>query len=431
MPVKQRFDAIVVGAGPAGSACSYTLAKAGLKTLLVERGKYPGAKNMWGGAFYGPSLNKLFPDFWEEAPVERYILRHRFSFLTEDASLSAEFMTKRFGESPYNGFTLLRSRFDRWFAARAEQAGAVVASGLQADDLLWNRNQVIGIKAGGDEIPSRVVIACDGVNSTLAEKAGLKKKLSPRDLKLGVKEVIQLPRNLIEQRFHISGDEGVAWEFIGSFTRGIPGGAFIYTNKESLSVGIVVQLGALGEKSVRADDLLEEFKKHPAVRDYLVDGELVEYSSHLIPAAGKAAMPSLYRNGFLAAGDAASLSLTTGLTLEGANFAVSSGVAAAKTVIRAKQTGDFTAKSLSYYKEQLNQSFVLKDLKTFKKAPHFLENPRLYKQYPEFACDLARKIFTNDGQPRRKIWKMARQSMEGKTSFWQIMCDLIKMKRAL
>ncbi|MFQ6108827.1 MAG: FAD-dependent oxidoreductase [Candidatus Aminicenantales bacterium] len=429
--MKQRFDAIVVGAGPAGSACSYTLAKAGLKTLLVERGKYPGAKNMWGGAFYGPTMSQLFPYFWEEAPVERYILRHRFSLLTENASLSAEFTTERFKEKPHCGFTLLRSRFDRWFASKAEQAGAIVASGLQAEDLLWDKNQVSGIKAGGDEISANVVIACDGVNSILAEKAGLRKKLLPGQVKLGVKEIIQLPRKVIEQRFNLCGDEGIAWEFIGTFTQGIPGGAFIYTNEKSLSVGIVVQLAALGERNVRANEFLEEFKKHPEVKFFLVDGELVEYSSHLVPAYGKAGVPSLYTDGFLVAGDAASLTLTTGLTLEGANFAVASGVAAAETVIRAKQKGDYTRKTLSSYKEKLAQSFVLKDLKTFRKAPAFLENTRLYKQYPELVCDLAEKIFTNDGRPRKKIWKMIQESMEGKVSFRQMIQDLIRAKRAL
>ena len=157
--MKKRFEAIVVGAGPAGCACSYALAKAGLETLLVERGKFPGAKNIWGGAFYGPSLNRLFPQFWKEAPVERYILRHKFSLLTKEASLSAEFTTKKFSKPPYNGFALLRSKFDRWFASKAEQAGAVVSAVLQEADLLWGRNQVAGIKAGGDEIPSDVV--CD------------------------------------------------------------------------------------------------------------------------------------------------------------------------------------------------------------------------------------------------------------------------------
>ncbi|NIO49093.1 MAG: FAD-binding protein [Candidatus Aminicenantes bacterium] len=429
--MKQIFDAIVVGAGPAGCACSFTMAKAGLKTLLVERGKFPGAKNMWGGVFYGPTLNQLFPSFWQEAPVERYIKRHRLSLLTKDASLSAEFTAKKFGKVPYNGFSLFRAKFDRWFAAKAEQAGAILASGLQADDLLWDGNRVAGIKAGGDELPSSAVIACDGVNSFLSEKAGLRDKLSPRDMKQGVKEVIHLPRNLIELRFNLSGEEGIAWEFIGSFTRGIPGGAFIYTNKESLSIGVVVQLSTLAENKIEANDLLEEFKQHSEVATYLAGGKLLEYSAHLIPVAGSAMMPALYTDGFLVAGDAAAFTLTTGLTLEGANFAIASGLAAAETVIRSKQIGDFSQKSLSYYPELLKKSFVLKDLKTFKKAPHFLENPRIYSLYPEIACDLAEKIFTNDGKPRRKIWKLLRKSMERKISFWQVFRDLKKIKKAL
>jgi electron transfer flavoprotein-quinone oxidoreductase len=192
--VEEKFDAIVVGAGPAGSACGYTLAKAGLNTLVVERGKFPGAKNMWGGAYYGPLLYELFPNFWEEAPVERYIKRRKFSFLTEDSALSVDFATTKFDNPPYNGFSILRAKFDRWLASKAEQAGAIVASGLQADDLLWEGSKVSGIKAGGDDLPANVVVACDGANSILSEKAGLRGNLSPKDMKQGVKEVILLPR---------------------------------------------------------------------------------------------------------------------------------------------------------------------------------------------------------------------------------------------
>lgn len=429
--MREKFDAIVVGAGPAGSSCSYTLAQAGLKVLLVERGKFPGAKNTWGGAFYGPTLNQLFPRFWEEAPVERHIQRHRFSLLTAEASFSFEFGTKKFGEPPYNGFSLLRAKFDRWLAGKAELAGAILATGLEAEDLLWDGSRVSGIKAGGDELPSSVVVACDGVNSFLAEKAGLRDGLSLRHIKQGVKEVIRLPSGVIEQRFNLPGEQGLAWEFIGSFTRGIPGGAFIYTNKESLSLGVVVQLSALAEKKVVANDLLEEFKSHPAVSNLIADGQLVEYSAHLIPVAGKAMMPRLYTDGFLVAGDAASFVLASGLVLEGANFAIASGVAAAETAIKAKQKGNFSSKSLSEYQERLKRSFVLKDLETFKKAARFLENPRIYSQYPEFACDLAEKIFTNDGQPRKMAWKRLRESMKGKITFRELLGDILKLKGAL
>jgi electron transfer flavoprotein-quinone oxidoreductase len=429
--VNQRFDAIIVGAGPAGCACGLILAKAGLETLIVERGKFAGAKNMWGGALYGPSLNELIPGFWKEAPVERFIFRHRYSLLTEDASLSAEFTSKKFGSPPYNGFSVLRSKFDRWFASKAEQAGAVLATGLEAEDLLWEGNSVTGIKAGGDELPSNVVIACDGVNSILAEKAGLRKKLSPRHIKQGVKEVIQLPRQLIDHRFNLHGEEGIAWEFIGSFTKGIPGGAFIYINKESLSVGVVVQMNKLVEKKVIANDLLEDFKRHPEVEKLLADGQLVEYSAHLVPVGGKTMIPTLYADGMLVAGDAAGLTLSTGLVLEGANFAIASGKAAAETVIRAKKTRDFSKKSLASYPELLEQNFVLEDLKTFEKAPLLLENPRFYSQYPELVCQLAEKIFTNDGRARKRFWKMFRESQRERISLWQMIRDLFRIKRMI
>jgi len=429
--VEKRFDAIIVGAGPAGCLCGYTLAKAGLETLIVERGKFPGAKNMWGGAYYGPLLHEIFPDFWEEAPIERYILRRRFSFLTEDSSLSIEFSTQKFRELPYNGFSVLRAKFDRWLASKAEQAGAIVASGLQADDLLWEGNQVSGIKAGGDEIPANVVVACDGVNSLIAEKAGLSKKLAAENLKQAVKEVFQLTRETIEQRFFLCGEEGIAWESLGSFTQDIPGGGFIYTNKDSLSVGVVVQLSTLAEKKVKANDLLEKFKLHPEIAPYLRDGKLVEYSAHLIPTAGKAMVPKLYGDGILVAGDAAALTLVTGLALEGANFAIASGIAAAETVIAAKKGKNFSANSLASYQDKLKESFVLNDLEVFKKAPEFLENPRIYKDYPEIACDLAKKIFTNDGKPREKMIALLKQSTKDKVSFLQIIGDLWKIKGAL
>jgi len=429
--VAEKFDAIVVGAGPAGSACAYTLAKAGLETLLVERGKFPGAKNMWGGAYYGPLLHELFPHFWEEAPVERFIKRRKFSFFTGDSSLSVDFTTRKFDESPYNGFSVLRVKFDQWLALKAEQAGAIVASGLQADDLLWEGSKVSGIEAGGDSLPASVVVACDGVNSLLAEKAGLRRELSPKDMKQGVKEVIQLPRDLIEQRFRLTGKEGIAWESLGTFTRGIPGGAFVYTNMDSLSVGVVVQLHDLAEKNVKANDLLEEFKQHPEVAYYLNEGKTVEYSAHLIPVSGLRMMPELCGDGILVAGDAAAMTLVSGLALEGANFAIASGAAAAETIVAAKKAGDFSKKALSEYRSRLEKSFVLKDLETFRKAPRFLENSRLYAQYPEFLCDAAERIFTNDGRPRAKTIKLLRQAMKGRVSFLQILQDLWQVKGSL
>jgi electron transfer flavoprotein-quinone oxidoreductase len=334
-------------------------------------------------------------------------------------------------EQPHMGFTLLRSRFDRWMAGKAEEAGAVLACGLRADDLLMEGGRVSGIRAGGDEMPARVVVACDGVNSLLAQKAGLRRELAPGDVKLGVKEVIELTKAEIDGRFGLRGDEGSAWEFIGS-TRGLPGGSFIYTNRETLSVGLVVKPEALGKAGVKADELLEEFKRHPAVAGCIEGGRLVEYSAHLIPAAGRAMMPDLEADGFLVAGDAAALVLSTGLILEGANFAVASGLAAAETVIEAKKRDDFSAASLSGYRQRLESGFVLQDLQTFERASGFLENPRIYGTYPELFCEAAARILGGSGEPRDRSWKILRSSMKGRgVSLWRLLRDFMGGKGAL
>jgi electron transfer flavoprotein-quinone oxidoreductase len=425
------FDAIVVGAGPAGSACAYRLAREGLETLLVERGKFAGAKNMWGGAFYGPVLHDLFEKFEEEAPVERFIRHRKISLLNREDCLTVEFTPGAGRDALRGGFTLLRSRFDRWMAKKAEEAGAVLACGLGADDLLVDGGRVTGIRAGGDEMPARVVVACDGVNSLLARKAGLRPELAPEDVKLGVKEVIELGKDEIDVRFGLRGDAGAAWEFIGS-TRGLPGGSFIYTNRETLSVGVVVKPTALGKAGVKADELLEEFKQHPAVAGCLEGGRLVEYSAHLIPAAGRCMMPKLERDGFLVAGDAAALVLSTGLVLEGANFAVASGLAAAETVLEAKKRDDFSSASLSAYRQKLESGFVLKDLQTFERSAGFLENPRIYSAYPEILCDAAAKILGGSGKPRDRSWKILKSSMKGRgVSLWRLLRDLMGGKGAL
>jgi electron transfer flavoprotein-quinone oxidoreductase len=180
-----KFDAIVVGAGPAGCATAYTMAREGLQVLVLERGKYPGAKNMWGGAFFGPVMEEIFPDFWKEAPVERSVSRHTISMLTEHESLSFDFRSDRADKN--HGFIILRAKFDQWLAKKAEQAGAIIATSLEADDFLYEGGAVAGVKVGSESFPASVVILADGANSLLAAKAGLRKEFGLHDVKQGVK----------------------------------------------------------------------------------------------------------------------------------------------------------------------------------------------------------------------------------------------------
>jgi electron transfer flavoprotein-quinone oxidoreductase len=402
------------------------MAKQGLNVLVLERGQYPGAKNMWGGAFFGPLMKDLFPNFLEEAPVERMVSRHIISFLTEQESLSVDFRSK--AEETHKGFITLRAKFDNWLAGKVEEAGAIIAGGLAADDLIMDGTAVRGVKAGEDDFMCNVVVLADGVNSLLALKRGFRKEFTPHDVKQGVKEVIRLPQEVIEERFNLKGNEGVAMECIGTCTRGLPGGGFLYTNRDSISIGVVVQLSSILKDKVKASDLINDFKMHPAISPLISGGEMVEYSAHLIPVSGLKMMPPLYADGLLIAGDAAAMVLGTGLILEGANFAMASGIAAAETIIKAHGKGEFSKAVLSHYEELLKERFVLKDMQTFRKAPEFLENERIYQVYPKLVCEAIGELFKNDGTPRVNSWKTLLKVMKGKISPLQLISDAMKAR---
>lgn len=421
--MSERFDCIVVGAGPAGSTASYVLSKAGLRVLLLERGKYPGAKNVMGGRLYAHSLERIIPEFWKEAPVERRVTRERLTLLSGNASLSLDFRDAGFNDPP-NSFTLLRSRFDRWLSEKAVSAGAVLVPNMRVDDLLWKDGSVSGIIAGGDKIESDAVIAADGAVSLLAEKAGLR-KFEPKDFALGMKEIIELPEKTINERFGLRPGEGAAEVFIGDCTGGLMGGGFLYTNRERLSVGIVVQIDSLPASKLEAHEVLGRFNTLPSIERLIEGGKLLEYSAHVIPESGRT---GLFTGGLLTAGDAAGLVLNSGFTLRGMDFAIASGEAAAKTVIRAKEDRDFSKETLSYYETLLREDFVLKDLETFRRAPEFLRNERVYNLYPPMLCSLFHSLFKVRG-PKKRLWDELITATGGKRG--SILRDVIKGLRAM
>lgn len=425
----ERFDAIVVGGGLAGCASALVMAKSGLSVLLFERGQFPGAKNMWGGAFFGPQLEALGPAFTKDAPIERFVTRRRLSFVSERGSTSLDYEPATSEDPRHHGFIVMRARFDKWLAGKTEQAGAIIAAGMRIDDLLFEAGKIVGVKVGQEEFRGDVVILAEGVNGILTQKAGLRGEHSAGWMKQGVKEVIRLPRETIDDRFNLSGTEGMAMEFVGACTKGMPGGGFIYTNGESLSVGLVIDLAALVKNRLKASDLLEDFKSHPSIARLIRGGKTVEYSAHLIPTAGFRMMPKLFADGVLVTGDAAGLVLGTGLILEGANFAVASGVAAAETVIEAKRKKDFSGRVLGRYEALLRESFVLKDIHNFRRSPDLLKNPRIYGLYPAVISEIVEAILRSDGKPRTEACRIARKVIETKVGIARFLADLWAMRK--
>jgi electron transfer flavoprotein-quinone oxidoreductase len=429
----KTYDVVVVGAGPAGTTAALRMAQKGLKVLLVERGDVPGAKNMFGGMLPNcPVVEELLSDFWDQAPWERHVVKRILTILSEKSATSLVFDSQRFDNPPYNGYTLFRPIFDKWYAEKAREAGVMLLTGCLVEDLLRTGKAVSGIKIGRDkgEITAPVTITCDGVLSLLAKKAGLYKEPKPSDMALGIKALFRLKEEEINERFNLVRRQGATHEFLGC-TEGIRGGGFIYTQTETLSVGLVFHLDALKNSGIAPYELFERFLSLDAVRKTLKGGQLVEYSAHVLPEGGYKMVPRLFTDGMLLAGDAAGLCYTNGLNQEGMNLAITSGFLAAETVLDAFNKGDFSAKQLAQYEARLKESFVLKDMKTFEKAVDLMHMDRLFSVYPKLVGTIMEQLYRSDGKPRKKIGRLGWDAVKETLPVKQVISDLVKGGRSL
>ncbi|MBI4055170.1 MAG: FAD-dependent monooxygenase [Elusimicrobia bacterium] len=429
--MSEKFDCIVVGAGPAGISAATSLAQAGLSCVVLERGEYPGAKNVQGAVLYTRMLAEVLPDFWKdpEAALERPIAEQRVCIATEDSWVQVGYKSQRFTKPPPNCYTIIRVRFDQWYAKKAQEAGAELYCGVMVRDLIRKNGRILGIVTSeGDELSASCVIACDGVNSILAQKAGLRSELRAQEVAMGVKEILALDAAKIEDRFNLEKGEGATIEIFGAVTQGMMGYAFLYTNQETLSLGVGCKLSELQKRRVKPYELLESVKQHPFVRRLVSGSKTLEYSGHLIPEGGFRSIPPLYTDGFLVAGDAAQL--VNPAFREGSNLAMTSGKLAAETVIEAKKKGDFSASALSSYKRKLQACYVWKDLYEMRNLESSVEkSPGFLEFYPRLACDLAHLRFSVDGQPKREHFKEALRLVR-RRGFFRLARDLWAVRKA-
>jgi len=432
----EKVTCIVVGAGPAGSAAALVLACAGIEVLLLERGETVGCKNLFGGVLYTTILDKLIPTWMEEAPLERYVTRKRFSLMAKDSEVALDFKTKRYEQHPKRNFSfvVLRAKFDPWFAGKAEEAGAMLATGIMVKELIIENGKVIGVRTepGNEEYFADVVISAEGVHSYLTLQAGLRHgEFDPDHIVTAAKEVIKLDKSVIEDRFQLEGNEGVAGAYFGEGLFGMFGAGFVYTNKDSLSIGTGVTIGEMIRNKKNPNEILEHFKQHPAIRTLIRGGETIEYSAHMIPEYGYDHRPGLFNDGFLVTGDAAGL-VNSSHHQEGTNLAMASGVYAAETVIEAVKKNDFSKATLSMYEQKLENSFVLKDLKKYRHMTNFFNtNPHFLRDYPELAAELLGDYFALSDRPKGEVEKEVFRKMRRRVPILTMLTDLWKAKKAL
>lgn len=410
----EKYDVVIVGAGVGGSAAAYYLAKKGYNVIVLEKAHVPGQRNVTGGVIYtsyieGYGLKDLIPDFSSEAPLERRITRYRLWALSKPAKIDGEYKYRfldlsetfldRFihGEAGrWEGYSVLRAKFDKWLAAKVIEAGGVVVTDATVEGLIREGGRVVGVRTYKEEVYGDIVIDASGVTSTLVIEAGLRGHLRPDQVYHGIKHVYELGESEIESRFNLKKGEGVAIAIMGDFLRGVKGGGFIYTNRNTVSIGLVIDmksmLDVLRDKFYEVGkplDLLEEMESHPAVSKLIEGGRLVEYSAHNIPKGRSVYLEKPYASGFLAIGDAIGAFVKIGAMIDGMRRAVATGIMAAKTYEYARSRGKFDEATLSIYRDLLKP--ITRDIERYRRESVISESSFLYKHGYKAALSLLGK----------------------------------------
>ncbi|MGY4473854.1 FAD-dependent oxidoreductase [Bradyrhizobium sp. USDA 3364] len=432
--IEERFDAIVVGAGMAGNAAALSMARQGMKVLQLERGEYPGSKNVQGAILYADMMEKLIPEFREEAPLERHLVEQRFWMMDDRSHVGMHYRSDDFNEERPNRYTIIRAQFDKWFSSKAREAGATVLCETTVTELVRDeRERIVGVRTDrrDGEIHADVVVLAEGVNGLLGTRAGLRARPTPDNVALAVKEMHFLPRETIEARFNLKGEEGVVIEAAGTISRGMTGMGFIYANKECISLGIGCLVADFQRTGQTPYGLLDQFKRHPSVLPLLAGSEVKEYSAHLIPEGGYKSIPQLYGEGWVVVGDAAQLN--NAVHREGSNLAMTSGRIAADAIGLVKSRGEpMTATNLSLYKKMLDESFVIKDLKKYKDLPPLMHthSQNFFLTYPQLISKAMQNFVRVDGTPKVEKENATLKSFVKARSWTGLFGDACRFARA-
>jgi len=364
-----------------------------------------------GGVLYTRPTAEVFGEFWKDAPLERCVIEQNAWILTEDSAIKLGYRSRQFAEDIPNSFTVLRVRIDEYFAQQAEAAGALIINETKVDEVLQEDGRAVGVRTGRPEgeVYAPIVIIAEGVNCELTKALDMQSDLRLEDAASTVKEIIRLDREVIEDRFNLGPEEGATIEMYGASTQGMLGTAFLYTNQESISLGVGVLLADAVKDHTTPFDMLKQLKQHPVVAPLIAGGESGEYMAHLIPEGGYNRLPALFGHGVMVVGDAAQL--VNGLHREGSNHAILSGKMAAETAIEAHEKGDFSAKTLHKYRQRLEKEApTMNDLRKYRRATGFMErHPWMLSLYPQLAADSIADMMTVDPETKRtKQWNIVK-----------------------
>jgi electron transfer flavoprotein-quinone oxidoreductase len=367
----EKYEAVVVGCGPGGAAAAAALARNGVETLVLERGVDAGSKNVSGGVIYAEgsapyTIDGLFPGFRENA-TERPVTESYIHNVAGDRVKTFDIGELHHRDTAWAD-AVLRRPMDSWLAERVHERTRETGGGLLTEihvtGLLREDGEIVGVRTQELEpIEADVVVAADGVNSELARDAGLMDWDDPEEWFQGVKAVVDMDPAVVDDRFDIAPDEGEAHLFSGDLFEGVRGGGFLYTNRDSLSVGTVFHLDSLADERAEPQALLDNLLTHPLLAQWLGDDYRErEYSAKLVPDSKKVAHESPHADRLVLVGDAAGQMQAQGPIIKGMNHAVSAGALAAEAFADARSRGD-PHRAGELYEHKLREEGVMAKLR--------------------------------------------------------------------
>jgi len=311
-----QFDVVVIGGGCAGLSAAVGLARAGFSVVVLEAAPFPGAENWSGCVYFGENLvhpSLLGPNGLEGLAWERRLVERGF-FISNGHGLLG------FRYRDPNAFrhcvTVLRPAFDHHLAQLAASAGATVLSSTTVESLIRDGDRVIGVATQRGPVYGSLTFLAEGDASHLVSRESLERSdvRQPPSFLQGIKQVIDLPPGAVEANFGLKGDEGAAYEIVlrNGTLKGKPVhlnmGGFLYTNRQSLSIGLVLPLEHIGQHFEGDPNLLMEwFESLPDVRRWCHGGKRGVFGAKLIRGGGARDIPHLVGDGLVVGGAATAI----------------------------------------------------------------------------------------------------------------------------
>lgn len=278
----EKYDVAIIGGGSSGLAALKELSKLGLQAVVLEAGKPTGSKSVTGGILYSKTyedarvynVEEVYENFLEDAPVEREITGYYLNAVSGNKVYTVD-LTDAHNYQTNFAYSVLMVKMNKWFAEQAEEAaaktGGGIVSGVRVNNIAWENGKTIVETDQLEPIQVDAVVAADGVNSEVALMIDAREKFDVESLYQGVKSIVRLPEDILAERYNLKDNEGVAHLFAGDISRGHNGGGFIYTNKDTLSVGLVYHLDSLIKSPIEPYALLDSFLTIPQVSNYIKD----------------------------------------------------------------------------------------------------------------------------------------------------------------